>query len=50
MNDERLTEASKAIFTFLHTDRSRYGALQKEIEKNVDLRMDSYPTTIEEVY
>lgn len=38
------------MFAFLHANRSRYANLQKELEKNVDLGLDSYLTRIENVY
>lgn len=50
MTKEELLEASKAMFRFLYSDRGRYGNLQRDIKKNLDLGLDSYPLNMEELY
>ena len=48
MDKPTLLEASKAMFAFLHADKGRNGDLQRDLEKNVDLGLDSCPATMEE--
>ena len=50
MTKEEWTEATKAMYFFLHADKIRFGDKIREIQENVVLGTDSFPTTMEAAY
>ena len=50
MTDDEWTEATKAMYFFLHADKIRFGDKIREIQENVVLGTDSFPTTMEAAY
>lgn len=50
MTDSEWTEATKAMYFFLHADKIRFGDKIREIQENVVLGNDNFPTTVEAAY
>jgi len=50
MKDDELTEATKAMYILLQSDRIRYGNKVREIAEGVVLGHDNFPTTVDGAY